>query len=155
MEWMERLRRLCTLAACLGAACILGAEPSGHEDQPSLAARSAPAVLWREPEDIANRDLFYGPGGEGHQPRGAVFAFVKEDLAGSNPKFVVRDDTRTKWRVKLGPEARPETVASRLVWAVGYAADEDYFLPEVNDWDSQGCQQCRSRANRPQRGGRG
>src|ERR1700676_2518444 len=96
MEWIERLRRLCTLAACLGAACILGAEPSCHEDQPSLAARSAPAVLWREPEDIASRDLFHGPGGEGHQPRGTVFAFVKEDLAGSNPKFVVRDDTRTK-----------------------------------------------------------
>ena len=35
-----------------------------------------------------------------------------------------------KWRVKLGVEARPETVASRLVWAVGYYANEDYFLPE-------------------------
>jgi hypothetical protein len=148
MRWMGQLRRLWTLAACSGAACLLGSaidtivvaerrspllapEPSGHENQPSLAARSAPAVLWREPKDIANRDLFYGPGGEGHQPSGAVFTFIKEDLAGSNPKFVVRDDTRTKWRVKLGPEARPETVASRLVWAVGYAADEDYFLPEV------------------------
>ena len=31
--------------------------------------------------------------------------------------------------MKLGVEARPETVASRLVWAVGYFADEDYFLP--------------------------
>ncbi len=31
--------------------------------------------------------------------------------------------------MKLGPEARPETVASRLVWSVGYFANEDYFLP--------------------------
>jgi hypothetical protein len=148
MRWMERFRRLCTLAACLGAAGILGAaidtivvaearapllapRPASHQVQPSRASRGAPAVLWREPEDIGSRDLFYGPGGEGHQPRGAAFTFIKEDLAGSNPKFVVRDDTRTKWRIKLGPEARPETVASRLVWAVGYAADEDYFLSEV------------------------
>ena len=29
----------------------------------------------------------------------------------------------------MGVEARPETVASRLVWAVGYFADEDYFVP--------------------------
>ena len=29
----------------------------------------------------------------------------------------------------MGPEARPETVASRLVWAVGYFANENYFMP--------------------------
>ncbi|MBI4906214.1 MAG: hypothetical protein HY820_21445 [Acidobacteria bacterium] len=34
-----------------------------------------------------------------------------------------------KWKVKLGAEARPETVATRLVWAVGYFANEVYFLP--------------------------
>jgi hypothetical protein len=33
--------------------------------------------------------------------------------------------------VKLGVEARPETVASRLVWAIGYYANEDYFLPDL------------------------
>jgi hypothetical protein len=146
---LDALRRLYSLAACLGAASILVAaidtsvvaerrfpllapEPSSHETPATpQTSRGAGAVLWREPEDIGSRDLFYGPGGEGHQPRGVVFAFIKEDLAGSNPKFVVRDDTGTKWRIKLGPEARPETVATRLVWAVGYAADEDYFLPEV------------------------
>jgi hypothetical protein len=36
-----------------------------------------------------------------------------------------------KWKIKLGAEARPETAATRLVWAVGYSADEDYFLREV------------------------
>jgi hypothetical protein len=33
-----------------------------------------------------------------------------------------------KWKIKLGPEVRAETVASRLVWALGYHADEDYFI---------------------------
>jgi len=89
-----------------------------------------PAVLWRNPADIASRNLFYGPGGEKNQPHGP-YTFVKEDLDGSNPKFVVRDRDGVKWKVKLGLEARPETVATRLVWAVGYFANEDYFLPSL------------------------
>lgn len=88
---------------------------------------NAPAVLWRRPTDIASRNLFYGPGGKEHQPHGP-FTFLKEDLAGSNPKFDVQDSDGVTWKVKLGEEARPETVASRLVWAVGYSTNEDYFL---------------------------
>ena len=60
------------------------------------------------------------------QPHG-TFTFLKEDRKGSNPKFDVQDENGVKWKVKLGSEARPETVASRLVWAVGYFANEDYF----------------------------
>ena len=40
----------------------------------------------------------------------------------------MRDENGVRWRVKLGPEARPETVATRLLWAPGYFANEDYFL---------------------------
>ena len=87
-------------------------------------------VLWREPTDIRSRNLYYGPGGEEHQPH-STFSFEKEDLDGANPKFVVRDENGVKWKVKLGVEAKPETVASRLVWAVGYYTNEDYFLPEL------------------------
>ena len=32
----------------------------------------------------------------------------------------------------MGPEARPETVASRLVWGAGYFANEDYFMPVLH-----------------------
>lgn len=93
------------------------------------AASGAP-VLWKDPGNIASRNLFYGPGGAEHQP-GTVFTFEKEDLEGSNPKFVIRDDKNVRWKAKLGPEARPETVASRLVWAVGYGANEDYFADVI------------------------
>jgi hypothetical protein len=89
------------------------------------------AVIWRNPVHIASRNLFYGPGGKGHVPP-ATFVFEKEDMKGSNPKFVVRDSSGVRWKIKLGPEARPETAASRLVWAVGYFANEDYFLPQVH-----------------------
>jgi hypothetical protein len=89
-----------------------------------------PAVLWREPADITSQNLLLGPGGEVHQPRG-TFTFVAEDLEGTNPKFVVQDQDGVKWKVKLGSEARPETAASRLVWAVGYFANEDFFVPDL------------------------
>ena len=94
------------------------------------AEKSATAVLWSDPGKIAQRDLFWGPGGKQDKPDGP-YTFVKEDLNGTNPKFVVRDARGIKWKVKLGQEARPETVVTRLVWAVGYYATEDYFLSQM------------------------
>lgn len=102
---------------------------SKHSEKAKIAGEG-PAVLWREPSDIATRNLFYGPGGEKHQPHGP-FTFESEDLDGTNPKFVVRDSDGVKWKVKLGEEARPETAATRIVWAVGYMVNEDYFLPKI------------------------
>jgi len=89
------------------------------------------ATLWREPTDIATRDLYYGPGGKKQQPAPA-FTFIKEDLNGTNPKFDVDDGAGVKWKAKLGLEAQPETVATRLVWAVGYTAAESYLIPEMH-----------------------
>ena len=93
-------------------------------------ASNAPAVLWEDPVDIATRDMVNGPGGAAHQPVGP-FTFIKEDLNGTNPKYVIRGADGVKWKLKLGEEAHPETAASRLVWAAGYFADEDYFLPDL------------------------
>src|SRR5579872_3996130 len=91
-------------------------------------AGQGPPVMWTEPQDIRARNLIYGAGGEAGQPR-APFTFTEEDQEGSNPKFDVVDGNGTKWKVKLGLEARPETAASRLVWAIGYYSENDYFLP--------------------------
>ncbi|MGA2113178.1 MAG: hypothetical protein ABSH56_00330 [Bryobacteraceae bacterium] len=93
-------------------------------------ATGASYLFWSDPGDMTARDLFHGRGGKAHEPRGP-FQFEKEDLDGSNPKFVVRDRDGVKWKVKLGLEARPETVATRLVWAAGYYVTEDYFVPEI------------------------
>jgi hypothetical protein len=109
---------------------LLAARKKGkemHESDQAISGR-ANILLWSPPTDIRRRNLFYGPGGKEHQPSTA-FTFVKEDLDGTSPKFIVRSQDGTKWKVKLGPEAQPETVATRLIWAVGYRADEDYFLP--------------------------
>src|SRR5206468_1323428 len=88
-------------------------------------------VLWSDPVDIASRNLFYGEGGERDQPHGTM-TFLKEAKGGTNPKFDVRDEDGTKWTAKLGVEARPETVAAHLLWAVGFFTDEDYFVPQLS-----------------------
>jgi hypothetical protein len=98
--------------------------------KPAETAHREAAVLWRDPVDIGSRNLFFGSGGEKDQPHGP-FTFVEEDLHGTNPKYVVRDRDNVKWTVKLGLEARPETVATRLVWAAGYFTNEDYFLEDI------------------------
>jgi hypothetical protein len=87
--------------------------------------------LWQAQFDIASRDLFYGPGGKQEEPHG-TFTFVKEDLNGTNPKIVVKDGQQVIWGVKMGDEARPETVAARILWAVGYFADKDYFASLIH-----------------------
>jgi hypothetical protein len=91
------------------------------------------AVLWRDPGDIAARNLFYGPGGKDHEPKPqGTFTFDQEDMNGTNPKFDVVDQDGVRWKVKLGPEAKPETVASRFVWVTGYFANEEYFMPVLH-----------------------
>ena len=87
-------------------------------------------VLWHDPGNIAAKDLLHGLGGAEDEPR-PPFTFLREDLKGSNPKFDARDANGVTWRVKLGTEARPEVVASRLLWAVGYYTDVDYNLREA------------------------
>ena len=87
------------------------------------------AILWADPGEIRSRDLYYGIGGKANEPQ-PPFTFLQEAREGASPKFDVRDSNGTKWRVKLGAEAQPEIVASRLLWAVGYFANENYVISE-------------------------
>ncbi len=110
---------------------ILPSQVAAQSQNGSKApAASHKASLWSDPGDIRSRDLFYGPGGKEHVPRLPV-KFIGEDREGGNPKFDVVDEDGNKWRAKLGPEAQPEVVAARLLWAVGYVANENYFVPDL------------------------
>ena len=90
----------------------------------------AKSIIWRDPGNVSRRDLLYGPGAFHLMPQGP-FTFVEEDKSGESPKFEVRDARGGLWKVKLGPEAQAETVSTRLVWAVGYFAEEAYYFDEV------------------------
>ena len=84
-------------------------------------------ILWRDPGDISKRDMQWGPGAADIAPV-APFTFVKEDPTGASPKFSVKDARGVNWNVKFGVEAQSETVATRLVWAMGYFAEEAYYI---------------------------
>ena len=131
---MYMYRNLLSLGVALNALSFpaTGTEKnsSGAEAADAKIATREISVLWQRPVDISSRNLFFGPGSAKHQPRG-VFTFLEEDLEGTNPKIIVRDQSGVKWTVKLDAEARPETTATRLVWAVGYFANEDYFRPNL------------------------
>lgn len=78
------------------------------------------AEFWTD-SPVESRDLFLGPGQAGAAPKpNSTFLFVKDDTTGFSRKFVVKDEMGTEWNAKVGPEAQPEVVSSRLVWAMGY-----------------------------------
>ena len=91
--------------------------------------RERAPVLWRSPDDIRLRNLLYGEGGKEHEPR--VSSNCRRGFRGVKPKFKIEDEQGVRWKVKLGKEAQPEVSATRLLWAVGYFTDEDYYLPEL------------------------
>jgi hypothetical protein len=53
---------------------------------------------------------------------------VAVDDSGYSAGYDVRDPQGTDWSVKLGIEAQPELVASRVLWAVGYHQPLVYVL---------------------------
>jgi hypothetical protein len=100
----------------------------GDETQAGAVRRGAP-LFWEEPGRIEALDLFYGPGGRAGAPNPAGrFKLISRINDGTSKKFLVEDERGRKWTVKLGPEAKPETAATRLIWAMGYHADETYFV---------------------------
>ncbi|HKE04281.1 MAG TPA: hypothetical protein VKE91_09485 [Blastocatellia bacterium] len=100
-------------------------------------------VLWQPPLDIECRDLFYGAGGRAGAPDTSVpFTYVRRSKSGTQKKIIVKDVHGHEWTVKFGHEARPETAATRIVWAVGYHVDQDYFVPYariVGEKDIEAC----------------
>src|SRR5688572_1056196 len=93
--------------------------------------------LWERPDDIDERDLFYGPWGREHAPAAAAsYRFVKPNTSGVNPGMTVTDDRGREWSVKQashdpdrGDEGPVEVAPSRAPSAVGYHQPPVYYLP--------------------------
>ena len=107
-------------------------------DKPDKKDKQIPAnatrVLWSDPGNISSRDLFLGPGGAAMKPDLSRVTFVKVETGGFSTKYRVKDGSGRTWVVKVGQEARPETAAVRLAWAVGYATEVNYLYPCVQSW---------------------
>jgi hypothetical protein len=128
---MKRLI-LCTLIAANHVACASMDPPKG--DDAWRQVEGTP-VLWRDPGPIANRDLFWGTGSAERAPK-TPFTFLSEDSTGTSPKVKVRDANDVEWSVKFAGtesyknEVHAEVAATRIVWAFGYLAEENYFVPQ-------------------------
>src|SRR5215471_17951889 len=86
-------------------------------------------VLWSDPGDVASLDFEYGVGGIERRPQ-PPFHFVSEDTSGTSPKVNVTDSRGVHWNVKWGHEPSASTFCSRLLWACGYLAQPEYFVPQ-------------------------
>jgi hypothetical protein len=110
---------LCTTTACA---------PPIKKIPPAQPATTP--VLWREP--AAGQDLLYGTGGRQLAPRpGELYTLVKRDTGGFSTTLDLRDAEGREWSAKLGVEAQPEVIASRILWALGYPQPPSYYAPVV------------------------
>jgi hypothetical protein len=112
-----------TLVRALGATIIYIAAAA------DATAEQKKPVLWKDPGNIAALDLYWGKGAEARAPKGP-FTFVKVDSSGVQPKIDARDADGREWDVKFGEEVHAEIAASRIVWALGYIAEELYYVPK-------------------------
>jgi hypothetical protein len=115
--------------------CAGRTAPRSTVDDP---ARIELSQLWVEPRDLESRDLFHGPGGQALAPDPSIpYELIAVDNSGYSAGYDVRDKGGIEWSVKLGIEAQPELVASRVLWGMGYHQPPTYLLTK---WELVGKQ---------------
>src|SRR5258708_4271510 len=122
-----------SMALLLGATIFLSGTVllgQKHKQKEKAAPEGTP-VLWREPTDIASRDLFLGPGGDAMKPDLTNVTFVANETRGYSKRYRVRDGLGREWVVKISKESQPDAAASRLLCAVIYYANVTYLAPTV------------------------
>jgi hypothetical protein len=97
-------------------------------DPSSAPATPGTPALRTDRGSISTLDLYWGIGARDLAPK-PPFTFEKEDTSGTNPKIKVTDANGVKWIVKFDEEVHSEAACTRLVWAVGYMVEENYFIP--------------------------
>jgi hypothetical protein len=108
-------------AALLILAFAAAAQNRNHSDD------NLTRVLWQWPRPMTTQDWICGPGGCDRAPV-SPFHFLREDPSQSTPKLQVRDVRGRTWDVKFGSKVIPECFASRFLHAVGYFAEDTYFV---------------------------
>src|SRR3712207_2376980 len=120
-----------SLILTLSPQCAWAQDDKKQEDSKKKdeAPPQGTPTLWREPADVSTRDLLAGPGGDSMKPDLKQVIWEEQATEGGySVRRKVRDASGTKGVVKLGTEARPETAATRLVWAAGYPTEVNYLV---------------------------
>ena len=117
-------RRKIFFVGTLLALCISAGAQEKHTS-------SGTPVLW-EQVAIAERDLYWGPGGREMFPVMEGMTYVDRQAGGNNLKFRLREKSGREWVAKAADESQPEVAATRLLWAIGYPTEVDYIVPKLN-----------------------
>ena len=88
-------------------------------------------VMWRAPEDIAQRNLLLGAGGDEMKPDISRITYIEDKTGGYSKKYRVKDAKGNEWIAKIGKEAQSDTAANRLLWALGYETEIAYLIPKL------------------------
>ncbi len=130
--------------AALACGCVfLGPAASAKDHSHATGARTgvkapkAPgtARIWEDRGDLTPAQVFWGSvsgttGPDSRLPAPPFSNFVKDTTPNAySPKCYVTDKNGVKWTVKFGSEVHADVAASRLAWALGYEADEGYYIP--------------------------
>jgi hypothetical protein len=102
-----------------------------NKDKKEKKALTGTPVFWRAPEDIEQRNLLLGAGGEQMKPDISRVTFIEQKTGGYSTKYRVRDAKGNEWIAKIGSEAQPDTAANRLLWALGYETEIAYVIPKL------------------------
>jgi len=122
--WLAFL--LIVLALPLSAA----AQDKDKKDKEKKVYTGTP-VMWRAPENIEQRNLLLGAGGEEMKPDVSRITYIEDKTGGYSKKYRVRDAKGNEWIAKIGKEAQSDTAANRLLWALGYETEIAYLVPKV------------------------
>jgi len=113
----------------IAASIAVQAQKNSDKKDDKKAMTGTP-VIW-EQAAVADRDLFWGPGGEAMKPDLSKIEFLEEQKGGYSKKYRIRDGSGRVWVAKIGNEAQSETAAVRLLWAIGYKTETNYLVPEI------------------------
>jgi hypothetical protein len=114
------------LVAATAAAVLTASQTANPKSR-----RASIDQLWKDPGNIAARDLRWGRGGKVLAPAAdGEYTFKESDVTGYSAGYDVVDGDGRKWDVKTGDEGQTEVMASRLLWAIGYHQPIVYFVPE-------------------------
>ncbi len=125
------LLALLLLILAASTAAVPAQDKAKDKPEKEKIVYNGPAVMWREPVDIASRNLLIGAGGESMKPDLSRVTFVEEKTGGWSTKYRVKDGQGKEWVAKLSKEAQPETAANRLLWAIGYETEIAHLVPEL------------------------
>jgi hypothetical protein len=126
------MKRLCVTSTLLALVVLSGLPGCSHPIRTEQPEGRSPVKLdafWTD-ATVRSRNLYWGAGNESDAPKvDGVYKLISKDTAGFSTTYDVKDDRGREWRVKVGAEAKPEVVASRLVWAMGYQQVPSYYVP--------------------------